>query len=211
MEFLRATNPKQIEMRQEEIINACDNLFTTGDYDSVTIRDIASMTSISRPSIYTYYKTKEEILLDVLKREYFSLTDDLTKEFDKYKELKKEEYCKILTTIFFKHNKFLRLSSIHFTNIEKNCSLEKLTEFSTDVQIYFETLFNSFDKFFPNTDEQIKNEFSFCLQSFINGIYPLLHLTYNQIQSLKVANPSYKVPDEYKTVYNGILLLMGTF
>ena len=64
MDFQRANTESQIEIRKNEIINACDVLYTTGDYESVTIQKIAEMTSIGRSSIYTYYKTKEEILLD---------------------------------------------------------------------------------------------------------------------------------------------------
>ena len=36
----------------------------------VTIKEIASCTSFSRPSIYNYFETKEEIFLAILQKEY---------------------------------------------------------------------------------------------------------------------------------------------
>ena len=52
-----------IIQRKNEIIDACAALYQTKGFREVTIKDISQKTSISRPSIYNYFETKEEIFL----------------------------------------------------------------------------------------------------------------------------------------------------
>ena len=59
-----------INARKEEIINACAALYETMSFKEITIRDISEKTSFSRPSIYNYFQTKEEIFLALLEREH---------------------------------------------------------------------------------------------------------------------------------------------
>lgn len=61
---------QRIEQRRNEIIDACDALYQTKGFREVTIKDISQETSFSRPSIYNYFETKEEIFLALLTREY---------------------------------------------------------------------------------------------------------------------------------------------
>ena len=82
MDFKRARNDEQIANRQEEIVNACYSLYLNGKYDDITFGKISEMTSISRPSIYNYYITREEILLDVLEKEYFKWYENFKHSFN---------------------------------------------------------------------------------------------------------------------------------
>ena len=59
-----------IAQRKSEIIAACEALYRTKGSREVTIKDISTETSFSRPSIYNYFETKEEIFLALLTREY---------------------------------------------------------------------------------------------------------------------------------------------
>lgn len=54
--------------RREEIINACSELYETMGFRDITLKEIGAYTSFSRPSIYNYFKTKEEIFLGLLTR-----------------------------------------------------------------------------------------------------------------------------------------------
>ncbi len=101
----------------------------------------------------------------------------------------------------------MKLTSIHFTHIEHNCSQEKLIEINTEIQPFYEIIFKYIDKFFPKTSLENKREFTFLLNSFINGIYPLLHPTHKQLIALKESVKWYNVPDFKFTLYDGILLL----
>lgn len=65
----RSSN-KIVSQRPEEIMDACEILYRTKSFNEVNLKDIGEITSISRSSIYNYFKTKEEIFLSLLTREY---------------------------------------------------------------------------------------------------------------------------------------------
>ena len=61
---------KLTKARREEIISACEKLYETMNFKDITIKEIGSITSFTRTSIYNYFSTKEEIFLALLQREY---------------------------------------------------------------------------------------------------------------------------------------------
>ena len=62
--------PALISKRREEIINACEHLYQTMSFKDITLKDISKETTFSRPTIYNYFQTKEEIFLALFEREY---------------------------------------------------------------------------------------------------------------------------------------------
>ena len=66
---MRKGTPEQIAQRREEIINACEQLYQTTSFREITLKEIGKITSFSRPTIYNYFETKEEIFLALFKRE----------------------------------------------------------------------------------------------------------------------------------------------
>ncbi|WAG66612.1 TetR/AcrR family transcriptional regulator [Clostridium estertheticum] len=209
MKFQRARTELQIADRQKEIINACDTLYGNGDYENINLKAISEMTSIARSSIYNYYKTKEEILLDLLKIEYLEWCDSLKSYFTTTYTITKEEYSYFLADSLAKREKMMRLLSIHFTTIEKNCHLEKLVEFKKEILPVFETFKVGVDKLFPNASEEKKTDFIFLFFSSINGIYPMTYPTVNQVEAMKSVSPDYTVPSFKDMCYKVILLLIS--
>jgi AcrR family transcriptional regulator len=53
--------PELIATRREEIINACQRLYQSMSFKEITLKEIGAETSFSRPTIYNYFRTKEEI------------------------------------------------------------------------------------------------------------------------------------------------------
>lgn len=207
MSFQRARTEEQIAGRQEEIINACDAIYQSKGFESVNFKVISEMTSIARPSIYNYYQTKEEIFLDLLKREYLSWCNTLKSKFDFTDTMTKEEYCLFLTATLQSREKLLNLLSIHYTSIEKNCSLGKLEEFKQDIQPVFQIFREGLDKFFLDASDENKSYFQFLFFSLLNGLYPMTHLTEKQTKAMKKAVPDYTAPKFEEMFYKGILLL----
>ena len=62
--------PEIIAQRREEIVNACEQLYQTMSFKDITLKEIGNVTSFSRPTIYNYFHTKEEIFLALYEREY---------------------------------------------------------------------------------------------------------------------------------------------
>lgn len=63
-------SPERTAARKEEIISACEKLYQTMSFKDITLKEIGNETSFSRPTIYNYYQTKEEIFLALYEREY---------------------------------------------------------------------------------------------------------------------------------------------
>ena len=57
-----------VDMRKEEIINACEKLYENNSFKDITIKSIGEETTFSRTSIYNYFQTKEEIFLALFKK-----------------------------------------------------------------------------------------------------------------------------------------------
>jgi hypothetical protein len=63
------------------------------------------------------------------------------------------------------------------------------------------------NKYFPSSSDDDKYNFSFLFFALIHGLYPLTHLTSNQIEAMKTASPNYTVPRFEEKFYQGLLLL----
>lgn len=61
MRKMPAKSIERDKARQEEILDACGRLYQIKGFHDITIKDISEETSLSRPSIYNYFETKEEI------------------------------------------------------------------------------------------------------------------------------------------------------
>jgi len=209
MEFKRARNDEQIANRQDEIINACFSLYSNGKYDDITFGKISEMTSISRPSIYNYYITKEEILLDVLEKEYLKWYENLKNNFNENLRLTKKDLSDLLINSFNDCNIFLRLLAIQYSIIEKSCSFEKLTQFKMNTQ----TILNSLDtvvcKTFPRSTPHDRSTFISALFSSIGNLYELCNSSDTQIKAMKIANREYQLPNfkDLSTLYIETLIL----
>lgn len=201
MDFKRARNDEQIANRQEEIINACYSLYLNGNYDDITFGKISEMTSISRPSIYNYYITREEILLDVLEKEYFKWYKNFTNSFDENSRLNKKDFCNLLINSFDGFDIFLRLLSVQYSIIEKSCSFEKLTQFKMNTSVILKALENIVGKTFPRSSTENKSTFVLSIFSVVGSFYEMCNPNETQLKAMKVSNREYKLPD-FKSLYS---------
>jgi AcrR family transcriptional regulator len=55
------------EMRRADLLDAALNVFAEKGYDGASLQDIAERIGILKGSVYYYYKSKEDILFDVVK------------------------------------------------------------------------------------------------------------------------------------------------
>ena len=86
--------PEQIAGRREEIVNACEKLYGTMSFKDITIREIGNEVPFSRPTIYNYFETKEEIFLALFAREYDRWNEDLSAILDGNDALSPEELAR---------------------------------------------------------------------------------------------------------------------
>jgi AcrR family transcriptional regulator len=65
MTTLHHLREEQRAARRELILSAARDLFAEKDFRSVTVREIARRAGVSPGTLYLYYKTLDELFLDV--------------------------------------------------------------------------------------------------------------------------------------------------
>ena len=200
---------KTVDIRREEIINACEKLYKTNSFKDITIKHIGEETSFSRTSIYNYFQTKEEIFLALLQREYEKWIGELNEMCDKNENLTKDLFASNLAHTIEKRPTLLKLLSMNLYDTEENSRVEALVEFKKTYGIALKTVKRCLDKFSTTMNEEEKKEFLFSFFPLMYGIYPYAFVTDRQKEAMKKA----KVPFEYLTIYGiaykGILKLLG--
>lgn len=200
---------KTVDIRREEIINACEKLYKTNSFKDITIKHIGEETSFSRTSIYNYFQTKEEIFLALLQREYEKWIGELNEMCDKNENLTKDLFASNLAHTIEKRPTLLKLLSMNLYDMEENSRVEALVEFKKTYGIALKTVKRCLDKFSTTMNEEEKKEFLFSFFPLMYGIYPYAFVTDRQKEAMKKA----KVPFEYLTIYDiaykGILKLLG--
>lgn len=189
--FQRARTDEQIESRRAEILHACANLYHEGSIEDVTIKAIAEHMSFSRPTIYNYYRTKEEILLDLLRLEYAALNGELQEAFARAEkagvpsgEAAAEVFCRIIVDAFAAHDDLLRLQTHHLVGVEDNSRDENLAAFKRVLAQYFSIMDEATGVFFPGASEEARKDFMYMQFSMITGLYPVTHPTSKQAMAM---------------------------
>lgn len=198
-----------VDIRKEEIINACGGLYKENSFRDITIKSIGEQTTFSRTSIYNYFHTKEEIFLALLKREYDRWIDDLNEMYEQNNEMTREMFADKLSHTIEKRKNMLKLVSMNMYEIEDNSRLEELIEFKKSYSRAIKTVRKCVDKFLNNMKEKDKDKFIYLFFPFMYGIYPYTEATEKQMEAMKVAEVPSKLLSIYEITYNGILKLLS--
>ncbi len=198
-----------VDIRREEIINACEKLYENNNFKDITIKNIGEETTFSRTSIYNYYKTKEEIFLALFQREYERWVEELEEVYNQNSKMTKEMFADKLAHTIEKRKNLLKLLSMNMYDMEENSRTEALVEFKEAYGTAIKTVGKCLDKYFDDMTEEEKKDFIFSFFPFMYGIYPYTFVTDKQKEAMKKA----KVPFEYLTIYEitykGILKLLS--
>lgn len=198
-----------VDMRKEEIINACEKLYENNSFKDITIKSIGEETTFSRTSIYNYFQTKEEIFLALLKREYERWIDDLNEMYEKNSEMTKEVFADKLANTVAKRNNLLKLLSMNMYDMEENSRMEELIEFKRAYGNAIKMVRKCVDKFFGKMSDEEKEEFVFLFFPLMYGIYPYAEVTEKQMQAMNSADVPFKYLSIYDITYKGIIRLLS--
>ena len=199
---------KSADERKDEIINACEELYQTKSFKEITLKDISEKTTFSRPSIYNYFQTKEEIFLALLKREYERLLKDLEDIYVKNDKLEKQEFAKQIALSIEKREQLLKLLSMNLYDMEENSRMEQLVDFKKSYGETLRFVKKLLDKFFKNMNEEEKEKFIFSFFPLMYGIYPYTCATEKQKEAMKNAEVPFKFFSIYEMVYESIIKLL---
>ena len=104
--------PETVAQRRETIINACETLYQSMSFKDITLKEIGNAVPFSRPTIYNYFETKEEIFLALFEREYDRWNADLEAILSENETLTREQLADKLARSLEKRMQLLKLLSM---------------------------------------------------------------------------------------------------
>ena len=206
---MRKVTPEQIAQKREEIINACEQLYHTMSFREITLKEIGSITSFSRPTIYNYFETKEEIFLALFQREYDRWNEELTAILHENEHLSKEQLSEKIASSLAGRQQLLKLLSMNNYDMEANSRQELLTSFKQSYGCSMRLVCNLLEKFCPDMSVSDIQNFIYTFFPFMFGIYPYTAVTEKQRIAMKEAGINYVYQTVYELTYSCLIRLLN--
>lgn len=198
--------------RKDEIVNACAELYDKMPYKEITPGKISELTSFTRTSIYNYFKTREEIFLALLQREYEEWTRALTALAESKTALDADGFAREIALSLSCRGRMFKLLSVNIYEIEAESREENLVLFKRAYGAAIEALRACLRRFFPALEKADEAVFIYAFLPFLFGVYPYAHATQKQISAMQKAGvevPSLSefslVSDFLKALLDGLL------
>ena len=206
---MRKVTSEQIAQKREEIINACEQLYQTMSFREITLKEIGSITSFSRPTIYNYFETKEEIFLGLFQREYDRWNEDLTAILDGNAQLTGKELADRIANSLAGREQLLKLLSMNNYDMEANSRQELLNTFKQSYGGSMLRMRMLLEKFCPDMSAADVQDFIYTFFPFMFGIYPYTAVTEKQKTAMKEAGIDYVYQTVYELTYGCLIRLLG--
>ncbi len=206
---MRKGTPEEIAQKREEIINACERLYRTMGFREITLKEIGGITSFSRPTIYNYFETKEEIFLGLFQREYDRWNEELSAVLEGNKRLAKAELAEKIAASLARREQLLKLLSMNNYDMEANSRLELLTAFKRSYGRSMSLVRMLLAKFCPDMSEPDIQNFIYTFFPFMFGVYPYAAVTEKQKAAMKDAGVNFFYHTVYELIYSCLIRLLG--
>ncbi len=201
-------SPERTAARKEEIINACEKLYQTMSFKDITLKEIGNETSFSRPTIYNYYQTKEEIFLALFEREYVRWNDELQTILQDNRKLTKAELAEKLAASLANRQQLLKLLAMNNYDMEENSRPELLNSFKVAYGESIKNVCSILTKFCPKKSEQEIQNIIYIFFPFMFGIYPYTAVTDKQKKAMKEAKVDFVYQSVFEITNNCLLKLL---
>ena len=201
-------SPERTAARKEEIISACEKLYQTMSFKDITLKEIGKETSFSRPTIYNYFQTKEEIFLALFEREYIRWNEELQTILQDNETLTKEQIAEKLASSLAKREQLLKLLAMNNYDMEANSRPENLTSFKIAYGESMRNVCRILTKFCPDKSVQDIQNIIYIFFPFMFGIYPYTAVTDKQREAMKEANVDYVYQSIFEITNHCLLKLL---
>ena len=206
---MRKGTPEEIARKREEIVDACEHLYQTMSFKEITLKEISKITSFSRPTIYNYFETKEEIFLALFKREYDRWNENLTVIFEENEQLTKVQLAEKIAQSLAERQQLLKLLSMNNYDMEANSRQELLTSFKESYGNSLRRMSMLLTKFCPDMSVTDIQNFSYIFFPFMFGIYPYTTVTEKQKAAMEEAGVNYVYQTVYELTCSCLTRLLG--
>jgi AcrR family transcriptional regulator len=206
---MRKGTPEEIARKREEIVDACEQLYQTTSFKEITLKEISKITSFSRPTIYNYFETKEEIFLALFKREYDRWNEDLQSINEENERLTKAQLAEKIAQSLAERPQLLKLLSMNNFDMEANSRQEFLTSFKKSYGGSLRRMSRLLTKFCPDMSVSDIQNFIYIFFPFMFGIYPYTEVTEKQRTAMEEAGINYVYQTVYELTYSCLIRLLG--
>ncbi len=193
------------EVREEEILNACEKLYEKMNFRDVTIKLIGNETSFSRPSIYNYFQSKEEIFFKLFEREYLLWCEDLEKIENN--DIEAENLPEAIARSLEKRTLMLKLLADNIYgnmyDVEENSRIERRVSFE---RAYGKSIFlldSILIKAFPEKLDKERKKMRNVALELLQGLYPYAFVTPKQSEAMTIAGMKYKQRSIFELALEG--------
>jgi len=201
--------PELIAGRREEIINACEKLYQTRSFKEITLKEIGNEVPFSRPTIYNYFQTKEEIFLALFQREYERWNEELTAILDGHDTLDRQSLADKIAGSLANRIQLLKLLSMNNYDMEANSRIELLTDFKKAYGHSMQLVCMLLKKFCPEMSDTDAQNFIYLFFPFMFGIYPYTAVTDKQRAAMQEAGVDYADQSVYGITCSCLIRLLG--
>jgi len=194
--------------RRDEIIAACEKLYETMGFRDVTIKEIGAATSFSRPTIYNYFETKEEIFLALLTKEYAAWADELADIAASKGTMDCNTLASKIAGSLSHREVMLKIMAMNLYEVEENSRIECLRDFKESFFRAANEMESCLRKLRPEMPEEDRNRFRYTFFPFMNGVYPYAHPTCKQCEAMDMVGICHPSTSVYELAYYCLIKLL---
>lgn len=201
-------SPELTAARKAEIIDACEELYREVPFKDITVGMIAERTTFTRASVYNYFKTKEEIFLALLEREYGLWNESLAGILEGPR-LNADSFAEALAASLDGREQLLKILSMNHYDLEGSSRHEPLVAFKREYGRSLELVEGCLERFFPEMGESARRDFVYTFFPMMFGIYPYTVVTDKQRAAMDEAGVDFAYTSAHDLVRASVLRLLG--
>jgi AcrR family transcriptional regulator len=200
--------PELIADRREVIINACEKLYQTMSFKEITLKEIGMEVPFSRPTIYNYFQTREEIFLALYEREYNRWNESLRELLDQTGSMSEKKLASAIANTLTERMQLLKLLAMNNYDMEANSRPELLVTFKRAYGESMNLMRKLLKKYCPAMKQSEIDHFIYTFFPFMFGIYPYTEVSEKQNAAMKEAGIQFKYQSVYELTYNCLINLL---
>ena len=200
--------PEIVAQRRAEIVSACEQLYQTMSFKDITLKEVSNVTSFSRPTIYNYFHTKEEIFLALYEREYDRWNADLEVILNSDQQYSGEQLADLIAKSLERRAQLLKLLAMNNYDMESNSREELLVSFKKAYGKSLQLFRMILNKFCSEFSDMEVEQIIYVFFPFMFGIYPYAEVTAKQREAMAGAGVDYKYQSIYEITNNCLLRLL---
>ena len=201
-------SPELTAARRAEIIDACEELYRDVPFKDITVGMIAERTTFTRASVYNYFKTKEEIFLALLQREYELWNASLATVLEG-SALDAAGFAEALASSLDGRWQLLKILSMNHYDLEGSVRHDPLVAFKREYGRSLALIESCLTRFFPSMSEEARRDFVYTFFPMMFGIYPYTVVTDAQRAAMTEAGVNFAYANAHELIRASALRLLG--